>query len=303
MKQQLRPGIERAGPQMTRRSVLTGTLGLLAACTSNASASQDEFASRIETIRRSYGGRFGVSIRDTQSGRHLGFAADDRFAMCSTFKLLLAGHVLTLVDNGRLALDQTLPYEAAQLLPNSPVTARHVGQRALNLRELCAAILEVSDNTAANLLLRHTGGPAGLTAFLRTLGDNVTRLDREETELNTNLPGDLRDTTTPAAMTATMQQLLVGNALAATSRAQLIAWMSKSQTGLRRLRAGLPRTWSAGDKTGTGSNGAVNDVMIAWPPGRQPVMAAVYLSGASTARHELEDAHAQIGALIVELIG
>jgi beta-lactamase class A len=218
--------------------------------------------------------------------------------MCSTFKLLLAAYVLEQADHQQVELAQTIAYAATDLLTNSPVTLQHLQQGELDLRELAAAAVVFSDNTAANLLLRKLGGPPVLTAFLRRIGDPTTRLDREETALNSNIAGDLRDTTTPAAMAATMAKLFAGNVLSAGSRAQLMAWLHSSATGLHRLRARLPRNWMVGDKTGTGANGAVNDVLVAWPESRKPIVAAVYLSESSAAPRVLEEAHAQIGAAI-----
>jgi beta-lactamase class A len=158
--------------------------------------------------------------------------------------------------------------------------------------------VEMSDNTAANVLLRFIGGSAALTRNLRTIGDHTTRLDRMEPSLNSNLPGDPRDTTTPSAMIATMHNLLVGNALSEASRGLLLTWLKGCQTGLHRLRAGLSPTWTAGDKTGTGENGAVNDNAIVWPPRRAPILIAAYLSGSHASAVELDAAHARIGALV-----
>jgi beta-lactamase class A len=163
---------------------------------------------------------------------------------------------------------------------------------------LCEAAVEVSDNTAANVLLRFIGGPQALTHYFRRIGDSVTRLDRYEPGLNSNLPGDPRDTSTPEAMIATMQSLLIGNALSPASRQTLIGWLRNSRTGLHRLRAGLPRNWTVGDKTGTGSNGAVNDSAIVWPPRRSPLLMAAYLSDSQAPADALEAAHAHMGRII-----
>jgi beta-lactamase class A len=164
---------------------------------------------------------------------------------------------------------------------------------------MCAAIVEVSDNTAANLLLARVGGPVGLTNFLRVLGDPTTRLDRNEPALNTNLPDDPRDTTTPDAMIGTMNKVILGNALSANGRERLINWMKNSRTGLNRLRAGLPRDWIVGDKTGTGANGAANDNAIVWPPGGAPILIAAYLSGSQGPPEARDAAHAKIGSIII----
>jgi beta-lactamase class A len=173
----------------------------------------------------------------------------------------------------------------------------------MSVRDLCAATVTVSDNPAANILLAAIDGPAGLTQFMRSIGDRVTRLDRTELELNTNLPGDPRDTTTPQAIANSMEKVLLGDVLSTQSRLQLIAWLRQSTTGMRRLRAGLPAHWKVGDKTGTGANGATNDVMIAWPPGRSAVIAAVYLSESTQPVSALEQAHAAIGRVLAATVG
>jgi beta-lactamase class A len=164
-------------------------------------------------------------------------------------------------------------------------------------------VVEVSDNTAANALLKLVGGPAGLTNYLRGLGDPTTRLDRIELALNSNLPGDPRDTTTPNAMAATMGKILVGDALSPAARARLTGWMKNCRTGLSRLRAGLPPDWVVGDKTGTGENGAVVDDAVASPPKRAPILIASYLSGSQGSIEALEAAHAMIGGIVAAAFG
>ncbi|MGE3065017.1 MAG: class A beta-lactamase [Hyphomicrobiaceae bacterium] len=232
---------------------------------------------RFAALETAVGARLGVGVLDTATGRETGHRADERFPLCSTFKLLLAGAVLARVDAGREQLDRRIRYAATDLVTYSPVTQHHSGE-GLTVAELCRAAVTISDNTAANLLLASLGGPQGLTAFLRTTGDGVTRLDRIETALNEARPGDARDTTTPAAMARTMRALLLGDALSAAGRAQLAAWLAANTTGDARLRAGFPRGWRVGDKTGSGGEGTANDVAIAWPPGRAPVIVTVYLT-------------------------
>jgi len=283
---------------LTRRTLLASAIATIASNALAASSEPSDFAARMAAIQSRTGGRLGVCVLDTGSGRALQFHADERFALCSTFKLLLAAQVLSQVDARRLDLDRRVAYGNADLLPTSAVTKQHVAAGSLSVRELCAAIVEVSDNTAANLLLDLVDGPAGLTAFLRSSGDQLTRLDRKEVELNTNVPGDPRDTTTAAAMAGTVARLLTGEVLTAVSRDRLLGWMKSSSTGVRRLRAGLPADWTAGDKTGTGTRGAVNDVMIAFPPNRQPLVAAVYMSDSTLPTPSLEQAHKDIGACI-----
>jgi beta-lactamase class A len=168
----------------------------------------------------------------------------------------------------------------------------------MTVRELCAAAVTVSDNPAANILLAPLGGPSALTQFLRDIGDRDTRLDRIELALNTNLPGDPRDTTTPAAMAHTMENVLLGDVLTASSRELLVSWLRQASTGMRRLRSAVPAEWQPGDKTGNGANGAANDLLIAWPPGRSAVIGAVYLSESTQPVGALDQAHAEIGGLM-----
>ena len=255
-------------------------------------------ASDFAEIEARLGGRLGIAALDTGSGRRLSFRGDERFAMCSTFKWLLVAGVLSRVDEGQLSLHQRVPYSAADLLEYAPFARDHLTEGSLPVADLCGAAIEVSDNTAANLLLSLIGGPPGLTDYLRRLGDAVTRLDRTEPSLNENIQDDERDTTTPDAMIATMTRILGGDALSPGARARLINWMKNCRTGSRRLRAGLPPDWIAGDKTGTGRNGAANDNAILWPPGRAPIMVAAYLSGSASSAGELDAAHAKLGSII-----
>src|SRR5262245_19881348 len=168
----------------------------------------------------------------------------------------------------------------------------------MTLAELCEAAVTVSDNTAGNLLLASLGGPAGLTTFTRTLGDSVTRLDRIEPDLNEAAAGDPRDTTSPAAMLADLNALVLGTALSAGSRERLTAWLVGCRTGDKRLRAGLPQGWRVGDKTGTGENGTANDVAVIWPPQRAPLVLTVYLTGASASAAERDATHAAVARAV-----
>jgi beta-lactamase class A len=220
--------------------------------------------------------------------------------MCSTFKLLAASAVLSRVDEGREHLDRFIPYGPADLLDYAPVTRAHVREGGLPLGVLCQAAVELSDNTAANLILRQLGGPAAVTAFARGLGDPVTRLDRNEPTLNTAIPGDPRDTTSPAAMMADLRALSLGGVLSPTSRERLNGWLTDCKTGLTKLRAGFPATWRVGDKTGNGVNGTSNDVAVAWAPGG-PILIACYLTEAASASDAARDAiHAQVARIVAD---
>lgn len=285
-----------------RRAFLAGVAATAAGCargTENADSGPS-----LELLRTELGqyARLGVAAVDTGTGRRLRFDADSRYAMCSTFKLPLAAAILSAVDRGVLSLSDQIEFGESDLLSHAPVIRANRRRGRLSVERLCAAIVEVSDNTAANLLLRRIGGPPRLTAFIRRCGDRTTRLDRYEEELNSNLRGDARDTTTPAAMLGLMQTLLLGSVLAPRSRARLAGWMESSTTGLRRLRAGLPPGWRAGDKTGNGANGAANDIAIAWPPNRPPILIASYISGAETGDSARHAAHAAVGRIVAAAV-
>lgn len=288
----------------SRRRTLQG-LGTALAATALGVRAADRKAlvELVAQLEAATGGRIGLGVLDTATGERFGHRADERFTMCSTFKLMLAAAILARIDAGTLNPGQRVPYSRESLLSNSPITASHVAEGTLPLEDLTRAVIEVSDNTAANLLLGLVGGPPGYTQFLRGLGDAITRLDRTEPALNSNLPGDPRDTTSPAAMAGDMQKVLLGTALSKSSRERLLGWMRDCRTGRERLRAKLPAGWTAGDKTGTGDRGAVNDLAIFWPPGPAPILIACYLSGSTRPVSELAAVHARIGALIVEALG
>ena len=285
---------------MDRRIFLLGA-GTLVAGTALAQprAAAPDFADL--RARLGPGGRLGLAALDTASGRRIGFDAGSRYAFCSTIKLALAAQVLGEVERGRATPGQAIAFTEADLLDYAPRVraAFAAGRREMRIDDLCAAIVEVSDNTAANLLLRRFGGPAALTRFIRRCGDRTTRSDRSEPALNTNLPGDPRDTTTPAAMIGLMRVLLLGDLLRPASRARLIGWMEGATTGLHRLRAGIPAGWRVGDKTGNGANGSANDLAIAWPPRRLPIMIASYLSGGTADAATRDAIHAEAARRIV----
>lgn len=252
-------------------------------------------------IERRVRGRLGVAVLDTGSTRHLEHRAEERFPMCSTFKLLLASSILAHVDAGRERLAREVPYREADLLAYAPITRAHVREGQMSVGALCAAAIQYSDNTAANLLLRTIGGSRALTSYVRTLGDEVTRLDRTEPTLNESIPGDPRDTTTPAAMLADMRRVLLGDVLSPASRAQLIEWLVGNTTGGARLRAGLPTTWRVGDKTGTGERGSTNDVGILWPERRAPILIAAYLTECEAPASEPNAALADVARVAASL--
>ena len=242
------------------------------------------------------GGRLGVAIRDHQSGARFAWRGDERFPMCSTFKALLGAAMLWRSERGIEQLGRSVAIKASDILPNSPFSEKRAGGSA-SVAELCEATIALSDNLAANLLLDTMGGPAGLTRFIRRQGDAVTRLDRYELALNEARPGDPRDTTTPIAMVTFIERLALGSTLSPASRERFIAWLMASQTGLKRLRGGIPADWKAGDKTGAG-NRSDNDVAIFWPPGRKPIVVASYIAGTTIEYPGSNAIHARLGALI-----
>ena len=249
---------------------------------------------RLVALERRHGGRLGVAILDTAGGRRINHRGEERFAMCSTFKWLLAAQVLARVDRGEESLDRRIVVAESDIVSHSPVTEHRIGEPGMTVAELAEAAVTRSDNAAANLLLATGGGPEGFTAFLRSIGDEWTRLDRIETALNSATPGDPRDTTTPRAMATALRATLVGDALSASSRAQLVRWMEATRTNLKRLRHELPAGWRLGSKTGTGARGTTNDVGMYWPPGRPPIVVAVYLTEASADEAARNAAVAQV---------
>jgi beta-lactamase class A len=290
---------------MHRRLFLAG-LAASAACVrarAAASSTGERLAlanKRLAEIEAREGGRLGVFVRDTTTGATIEHRADEPFPMCSTFKLLIAAAVLKRVDQGPERLDRTIDYGPSDLLEYAPIAKAHLAEGGMTVADLCAAAIDWSDNTAANLVLQTIGGPAGFTAFARSLGDEVTRLDRNEPTLNESLPGDPRDTTSPRAMAGSMKKVLVGNVLSDGSRAQLQAWLVGDKVGDKRLRAGLPGSWRIGDKTGTGDRGSTNAVAIIWPPERAPLIATVYYTESSAPMDARNAVHKEIGALIAE---
>ncbi|WP_174293082.1 class A beta-lactamase [Sphingomonas bacterium] len=283
---------------LTRRDTLLATGAL---CLTGLAPVEPDLTAIRATLR---GGRLGVAALDTATGRRLELDAHARYAHCSVFKLPLVAAVLARVDRGRLALTQPVRFTDADLPPNAPTVRAHLAEGALPVAALCEAAITLSDNAAANLLLPLVGGPAGLTRAVRGWGDAVAQFDRNEPGLNTNLPGDPRDTTTPAAMLRLVVALTTGTVLSAASRALLIGWLEGCRTGGKRLRAGFPAAWRAGDKTGTGEHGAANDVAVAWPmPGRRPIIVASLVDAPAVDDAARDAAHAAIGRAVAAWIG
>jgi beta-lactamase class A len=287
-------------PRAHRRGVLAGAAAL--AIVGRVGAAETKARPGLAELELATGGRLGVFARDAASGRTLAHRPNERFPMCSTFKAFLAAAILARCDAGTMGLSERLTYGATDLLPYAPQTRAHLSDGAMSIEDLCAAAVEESDNTAANLLLARLGGPEPLTAWLRRLGDDVTRLDRNEPSLNTAIPGDPRDTTTPKAMTETLDGLLYGAALSAGSRERLLAWMLACRTGDTRLKAGVPAGWRVADKTGTGMNGTSNDVAVLLPGqvNAERIVVAAFLTESAISADAQDHILAQVGAYVAE---
>jgi beta-lactamase class A len=268
----------------------------------NTPGSISDFADRILSIEERTGARIGVAAVDTGSGKRLDYRSEERFPMCSTFKFLAAAAVLKRVDKKQDRLDRFIRYEAKDILEYAPVTKEHLKDGGMMLGALCVAAIEQSDNTAGNLLLDTIAGPVGLTTFARSVGDEMTRLDRKEPELNSAIPGDERDTTTPAAMCADMQQLVLSNVLSQPSRHQLEDWLQHNETGALMIRAGVPKTWTVGDKTGRCGNGATNDIAIIRPPGGAPILIAVYSIASTSSGDDRAGTVAEAARAVAEFL-
>ncbi|WP_214319827.1 class A beta-lactamase [Nonomuraea sediminis] len=279
-------------------ALATLTITILAGATSPARATG--VREELRALEASFHGRIGAFALDTATGKTVGYRAAESFPLLSTFKALVAAAVLHKARTSDPGLmDRVLHWTSADLKPNSPTTSQHVAD-GLTVAQLCEAAITLSDNTAGNLLLKQVGGPAGLTRYLRSLGDPVSRLDRWETELNDWKPGERRDTTTPAAVAADLRALTTGSALTPKDRTRLIGWLVATKTGDARIRAGLPKTWTVGDKTGTaGVYGGANDIAVIWPAKKAaPIIMTIYTTRRSPTAAPDEKTIAQTATIL-----
>lgn len=286
----------------TRRTML-GLIGGAAACGfASPVLAGDDLDRTLATVAARLGGRLGLSIRS--EGREIrGFHGDERFAMCSTFKALACAALLVRVDRGTEKLDRRIVIGRGDLMEWSPITEKRIGPGGVPLGELCEAAIAWSDNTAANAVLEAIGGPAGLTEFLRGIGDGVTRLDRNEPTLNEATPGDPRDTTTPSAMAATLERLAFGDVLSTASRARLVGWMRGDRVADGLFRAGMPKDWVIADKTGSGENGTRGIVAVVERPKGPALTIALYMTEVKVDMASRNAAIAEIGAAIARVAG
>ena len=281
---------------MKYRLVLRALFFTFTAQTSAVIASPQEFTAQLSALEKKHSGRLGVAV--VSGGATLfSYRQDERFAMCSTFKALLAGAILAKVETKAESLLRAIPFSDSDILDYAPITKSKLQTGQMTVAELNAASIQYSDNTAANLLLETIGGPEGLTTYLRSIGDNITRLDRNEPSLNSNIAGDLRDTTTPQAMAETLQKIVIDDYLAPASKEQLKVWMLGNTTGANKLRAGFNPGWMIGDKTGSCANGASNDVAIVFPKELAPFTIAVFYTGSGASNDEKNAVIAEVAGI------
>jgi beta-lactamase class A len=257
---------------------------------------------KLVKLEQTLAGRLGVFALNTASGKQLSYRADEYFPMCSTFKVILASAILkrsTQIDG---LMQQRIKYQQSDLVTYSPITERHL-EDGMTVDALCAAAIQYSDNTASNLLMKILGGPGAVTTFARSIGDSQFRLDRWETELNSSIPGDRRDTSTPNAMGLSLQRLTLGDALEPRLQLQLRFWLQGNTTGAARIRAGVPADWQVGDKTGTGDYGTANDIALLWPPRRSPVVVAIYTTQGEKDAKARNDLIASAARIVVDWLG
>lgn len=257
---------------------------------------------KLAKLERTLAGRLGVFALNTANGKQLSYRADEYFPMCSTFKVFLASAILkrsTQIDG---LMQQRIKYQQSNLVTYSPITKQHI-EDGMTVAALCAAAIQYSDNTASNLLMNILGGPGAVTTFARSIGDRQFRLDRWETALNSSIPGDRRDTSTPRAMGLSLQRLALGNALEPHLQLQLQAWLQGNTTGATRIRAGVPADWQVGDKTGTGDYGTANDIAVLWSPRRAPVVVAIYTTQGEKDAKARNDIIASAARIVVDWLG
>jgi beta-lactamase class A len=284
-------------PNATRRRVLRAAAAVSIFPVGAARAALPAFT-QLAALEQQFGRRLGVAAIDTGSGKLIEYRADERFAFCSTFKMVLAAAILARSTTVPGLLNKRLHFQKRDLLSHSPITGTAV-ETGMTVAELCDCTVRYSDNTAANLLIDTLGGTAAVTAFARSLGDTTFRLDRRELELNSAIPGDLRDTTSPGAMLRTVRKLVLGDGLPAPQQQMLKDWMVRNTTGNLKIRAGVPKDWLVADKTGAGAYGASNDIGVVWPPGRAPIVLSIYTVGSEAdadSRNDLVAAAANVVA-------
>jgi beta-lactamase class A len=283
---------------LNRRTLLAAASGLAV-----WPALAEETFPALTAYERETSGKIGLYAENLATGTKLVWRAEERFVMCSTFKASLAAFVLARIDQGTDHLESMIAYGPEDLLEYAPVARQNLAKNAtasMSVADMCAAIVELSDNTCANLLLARVGGPSALTAFWRSTGDAVTRLDHNELELNRSPPGDPNDTTTPIAMVGNLRRFVLGEVLSPDSRQRLTGWMLNCKTGDNRLRAGLPKDWKVADKTGNSGKDAAGDIAVVWSKPDRPVLIAAYVQGGSPSGPQFTALFSEIGRMVGE---
>lgn len=267
-----------------------------------ASNAPDAVQKKIAALEASLDGRIGISAVNTGDGMHIEYHADERFPFCSTFKVMGVAAVLKQSMSEQDLLKQNIRYTQADVDASgyAPITTKHISN-GMTVSELCGAALMHSDNAAINLVVKKLGGLDSVNQFARSIGDNTFRLDRWEPELNSAIPGDLRDTSTPTAMGESLRKIVLGDVLAPAQRDQMQAWLKQNTTGDKRIRAGMPKGWIVGDKTGTcGHYGTTNDIAVIWPPKCAPIVLAIYLTQNKADAATRDDVLAAATRIVVE---
>ncbi|MEM8704472.1 MAG: class A beta-lactamase [Pseudomonadota bacterium] len=282
-------------------------LGLLIPILSVVPAGASEFdpvpvARLVNDVEARLSARVGVAIIDTQTGKTWSNRGDERFPLNSTFKAFLCAALLDAAAKGTVDPKREVVVKESDIVSYSPVTEKRVGGDSFSIAELCEVTVTISDNAAANLVMAELGGPEGVTAYMRQIGDDKTRIDRWEPGSNSGTPGDPRDTTTPSAAAETLRKLVLGDALDAQARDTLTSWLEANKVGNATLRAGIPKSWRIADKTGAGGNGSRNNIAVIWPQGRAPLVIAVYITQTTAAFQTRNKAIADIGAALAESI-
>lgn len=280
-------------------ALLAATVFPLLAGSVSLQAQTLSVAQKLAALEQRSGGRLGVALIDTADGSQILYRGDERFAMCSTSKVMAAAAVLKQSESQHDLLNQRIEIKKGDLTNYNPIAEKHVGGM-MSLSELSAAALQYSDNVAMNKLIAQLGGPQGVTAFARKIGDETFRLDRTEPTLNTAIPGDPRDTTSPRAMAQTLRNLTLGKALGDAQRAQLVTWMKGNTTGAASIQAGLPASWVVGDKTGSGDYGTTNDIAVIWPKDRAPLVLVTYFTQPQPEAESRRDVLASAAKIVTE---
>ena len=278
---------------------------LLAAtgCSLSAHAAFDQqtLQKKIEMLENKSGGKLGLTVVDTSDGTTYSWRGDEKFPLCSTSKVMVVAAILKKSESNTNLLAKKITINKSDIANYNPITSKYIDS-SMTITELSKAALQYSDNAAMNKLLSYLGGPRYATQFARTIGDKAYRLDRNEPGLNTAIPGDSRDTTTPSAMAETLNKLILGNALKKEQKAKLTEWMKGNTTGLNSIKAGLPAEWIVADKTGSGDYGTTNDVAVIWPKNHAPVILTTYFTQPEKDASARKDVLASAAKLIAEAI-